>query len=1143
MATQKRQLTVNFDRSVQAGVPQVMEVAVNPLAEPSSPGGNVTLVGGPQTQDVLLANDVNTAIFMLVPTDYPGLTERVPYRIAWRERYMGKQETHDFVMPDFDCDFDDLGDLGNLIGGETYVQWSDRSRTGGVAGLNDAGQVIDAFGEPVLGTEAATTVQGNLDAEVVARQQGDQQTRIVVFGYVDDQVATIYTSTANSLAQAVSQLHSADVVEKAARINGDNALQAAITALTTSTGSTLDTLTQDVTIIQGQIPLKADLVGGKVPTSQIPDMAITKSVPIANDAARLALTSAQITPGDFAVSPNGIWLLNANPPSDPANWVEFNVTATVSSVNGKTGAVVLSAADVGARPVGVPLVVSDVSGLQSALNSKTDVTVHNALVTRVTTLETDPTTVHTGTGGAPAGLIAKTLMPADTAFINPSNLVCKKDGTVLNLSGGGTLQISDVSGLQPALDAKLNATDPSVTNARTPTPHATSHQAGGTDALFPQPQTAITGLDAIITNNELTGTSEHETRIASLETRVEDIELGGGGGGTGAGASGKTTWWNNPSPVSSSTDPNFSTVSLRSPFGYNATSGYYYNPAGVDPSEAVWAYLTPNGHLKFITRNESAAADPVLATQASLDTTNAQVATKASQGSLDTTNATVATKANQSDLDAANAVIATKADQSALNATNTAVSLKAAQSALDATNATVGTKAAQSDLDALTATVGTKAAASDLTALSSTVTGKADATALATTNTTVASKANQSDLTALTTTVGTKANQSDLTTTNANVTALQNAMPLKADLVGGLIPTAQLPAIAITNTFVVANRGGMLALSAQTGDVCIITATADQGTYILQGADPTQFTNWVEFVTPAAPVSSVNGQTGVVVLDAAAVGARSSAVPVNQSDVSGLTAALNSKANSSDMTTALAGKTSVTDVQAQISASTNNKPAAQLVATVAVPSTAGQQSIDGVLTPLGAAVLLTAQPSSVNNGLWIVNSGAWTRSPDMDVNTYFVKGTIVPVSSGTNQHDTIWQQTSPSGVVGTAANNWAKVFTGGVPPTYTASLGVQKVGQDFRAQTVSGGGISVTGGGLQLDPNVAARKVAMDVPAGSTIVTLTHSLNTTDVIASFRDKAAGDAVLVGWKPTGPNTISVEFDSAPATAQWRAVICG
>lgn len=56
--------------------------------------------------------------FRLVPTDHPDLTERVLYRAAWREKYLGRQYVTDFVMPDFDCNFDDLTNLGNIIGGK-----------------------------------------------------------------------------------------------------------------------------------------------------------------------------------------------------------------------------------------------------------------------------------------------------------------------------------------------------------------------------------------------------------------------------------------------------------------------------------------------------------------------------------------------------------------------------------------------------------------------------------------------------------------------------------------------------------------------------------------------------------------------------------------------------------------------------------------------------------------------------------------------------------------------------------------------------------------------------------------------------------------------------------------------------------------
>ena len=95
----------------------------------------------------------------------------------------------------------------------------------------------------------------------------------------------------------------------------------------------------------------------------------------------------------------------------------------------------------------------------------------------------------------------------------------------------------------------------------------------------------------------------------------------------------------------------------------------------------------------------------------------------------------------------------------------------------------------------------------------------------------------------------------------------------KADLVGGLVPTSQLPAVALTKPHVVPDRAAMLSLPAQEGDVCVVTGTADKGTYMLGSGAPTSFSSWVRLSTPDAPVSSVNGQTGVVNLTAENVGA------------------------------------------------------------------------------------------------------------------------------------------------------------------------------------------------------------------------------------------------------------------------------
>jgi hypothetical protein len=81
----------------------------------------------------------------------------------------------------------------------------------------------------------------------------------------------------------------------------------------------------------------------------------------------------------------------------------------------------------------------------------------------------------------------------------------------------------------------------------------------------------------------------------------------------------------------------------------------------------------------------------------------------------------------------------------------------------------------------------------------------------------------------------------------------------------GKLTTAQIPAITITDTFVVASEVAMLALVVETGDVAVRTDLSKS--FILKGSDPTLLSEWQELLTPTSAVVSVNGQTSVVVLD------------------------------------------------------------------------------------------------------------------------------------------------------------------------------------------------------------------------------------------------------------------------------------
>lgn len=124
--------------------------------------------------------------------------------------------------------------------------------------------------------------------------------------------------------------------------------------------------------------------------------------------------------------------------------------------------------------------------------------------------------------------------------------------------------------------------------------------------------------------------------------------------------------------------------------------------------------------------------------------------------------------------------------------------------------------------------------------------------------------------------------------------------PDKADLVDGKVPTSQIPAIALTKPSSVANRAAMLALAAEEGDVAVITAGADKGTYMLGSGASTAFASWIQLAVSAeAPVQSVNGQVGTVTLAATDVGASPTGHTHATADVTGLDAALTGKAPTS----------------------------------------------------------------------------------------------------------------------------------------------------------------------------------------------------------------------------------------------------
>jgi hypothetical protein len=79
----------------------------------------------------------------------------------------------------------------------------------------------------------------------------------------------------------------------------------------------------------------------------------------------------------------------------------------------------------------------------------------------------------------------------------------------------------------------------------------------------------------------------------------------------------------------------------------------------------------------------------------------------------------------------------------------------------------------------------------------------------------------------------------------------------------GKMPTTQLPALAISDTFPVASQAAMLALTAQRGDIAIRSDITQ--TFMLTSDSPSTLADWVVLEHPDA-VTSVDGASGTVVL-------------------------------------------------------------------------------------------------------------------------------------------------------------------------------------------------------------------------------------------------------------------------------------
>jgi hypothetical protein len=135
----------------------------------------------------------------------------------------------------------------------------------------------------------------------------------------------------------------------------------------------------------------------------------------------------------------------------------------------------------------------------------------------------------------------------------------------------------------------------------------------------------------------------------------------------------------------------------------------------------------------------------------------------------------------------------------------------------------------------------------------------------------------------------------------------------------GIIPSSQLPPVTVSSTTVVGSDAAMTALSnATVGSIAVRTDVSKN--YVLSALPASTLGNWIELLTPGAPVQTVNGYTGAVNLSKTDLGLSNvnNTTDLNKPISTATQNALDSKANGAAVDAALATKISNADATAAL---------------------------------------------------------------------------------------------------------------------------------------------------------------------------------------------------------------------------------
>jgi hypothetical protein len=200
-------------------------------------------------------------------------------------------------------------------------------------------------------------------------------------------------------------------------------------------------------------------------------------------------------------------------------------------------------------------------------------------------------------------------------------------------------------------------------------------------------------------------------------------------------------------------------------------------------------------------------------------------------------------------------------------------------------------------------------------------------------------------------------------------------------------------------------------------------------------------------------------------------------------------------------------------------------------------------TIDGITMATNDRVLVRAQSSQPENGVYIWNGAAtpMTRAPDASTAAELEQA-VVTVEEGTSVGAT-FRQTTVNFTLGSGNVVWQSFGTS-APAASETTAGIAEIATQAETDTGTDDARIVTP--LKL-ATYSGRKLKFSADFGdgsATQYTITHNLGTRDVhVEVFRTSGNYDTILCDVERTSTSAVRLTFASAPTSNQFRCVVIG